>query len=275
LPTPVNHSFGIRIGDGVKLPDSLLVFERCGIHSSRKTNIHHRFLLSVNVGEPCDLILDGTRFTILQGQAVLVYPCQHHLFIHDQSGIARFMVSFEIELTSPMLPPRNRIFSIGPEEESIISMLVKSYLEEQDILSCSLLTSILLMTFQRQPPLNVKIPPVNQHTRFIDEVILFIQRRLEKSLNIHLLARQFNISTSHLRLRFRQSLGISLGQYLSDTRINRAMSYLCECDLNVKEVATKCGYKSIYSFGHTFKKRVGISPVKYRKSCRITGKFRA
>lgn len=272
LPLPVNYFSGIKIGDGVGLPDNLLIFQRCGF-SNQGANIHHRFLLSINLGEPCGLVVDGIRFTMLPGQATLIYPCQHHLFIHDQTGIARLMISFEIEKTSLMLPPQTRIFSIGPEEHSIISMLLKSYLEERDALSCSLLISLLLRTLQRQPHLNARSLPAHQHAKLIDEVIGFIQRHLDESLSIPKLARQFNISASHLRLRFRQDLGISLGRYLTEFRLNRAMGYLGECDMNVKEVAAKCGYSSIYSFGHTFKKHVGSSPVKYRRNCRKTSKI--
>ena len=59
------------------------------------------------------------------------------------------------------------------------------------------------------------------------------------------------------------------GQSISDTitmhRIESACQYLKHSTLSLKEISTKCGYANQYYFSNSFKKKLGISPSKYRE----------
>lgn len=268
LSRPLNYFSGMKHGVLQGLPENLLVFQRGDVAVNPMSGYqHHRFLLSVNLGETCELILDGVRFSMRQGSALLVYPNQQHIFIHDHPGIMRLMVSFEMDSKSALLPPKDKLFLVEAKELSILSMLLGYYLEEKDGLSCSLLLSLLLRQFKGQP----QMPSELRKLDMIDSVVLHIQSHMDKTLSIQKLAALFNVSASNLRLRFRKALGVSLGRYIADSRLNRARGYLGECDMKIEEIAARCGYHSLSAFGHAFYNRVGMSPLRYRQKTKSQG----
>lgn len=266
LPTPENFFLGCRIDGKLELPENILAFQRRGVQGPSAGNVHHRFLLSMNLGRHCGVLLDGARLIMPSESAILIHPYQHHLFIHDHPGIARLMISFELSRDSILPPPRNAMLTIGEEERQIAASILKSYMERKDPIEVSLSTALLLWALRRRAGGGgIARPPMARQPDIIDKVTRHIQKNLDSPLDIPTLAQRFNISASHLRMRFRRASGTSLGRYLIDSRLNRAMSLLAEGGLNVKEVAEKCGYASAFSFGHIFRKHAGVSPAKYRK----------
>lgn len=58
-------------------------------------------------------------------------------------------------------------------------------------------------------------------------------------------------------------------QYIRQFRIQKARNLLSADDVSVKEVAAQTGYRTIFYFSRDFKKATGISPLDYRRSCRL------
>jgi transcriptional regulator GlxA family with amidase domain len=79
-------------------------------------------------------------------------------------------------------------------------------------------------------------------------------------------ARQWSVSLSTLRRRFRAATGVPLHEYAIQGRIARARSLLGETDLPVKAVAEKLGYRDVYFFTRQFRQSVGVPPAAYRRS---------
>lgn len=98
---------------------------------------------------------------------------------------------------------------------------------------------------RRDAPLS---PPVKA-------VLNRINQELTRQLSIKLLAEGSGLSASHLRRKFREELGIALGDYLAERRLNAARRLLEETDEPVGRIAAACGYDSIYSFSRFFRKR--------------------
>jgi AraC-like DNA-binding protein len=72
------------------------------------------------------------------------------------------------------------------------------------------------------------------------------------------------LSQSHLCDRFRRATGLTPGEYLRHTRLNRAATLLGATELSVKEVWVRVGYNDGSNFSHDFKRQFGLSPVEYR-----------
>jgi AraC family transcriptional regulator of arabinose operon len=83
------------------------------------------------------------------------------------------------------------------------------------------------------------------------------------------LARDHGFGLSTLRRRFAKSMGVSIHQYTLQLRIMEARKLLGESTLPIKEIAERLGFEDVYYFGRQFKKQLGISPGKYRKSCQL------
>lgn len=64
---------------------------------------------------------------------------------------------------------------------------------------------------------------------------------------------------------FKKSEGISIEKFRSDLKIERAKELLEYGELNINEIASEIGYKSVSYFCTKFKKETGYTPLAYQK----------
>jgi AraC family transcriptional regulator len=94
------------------------------------------------------------------------------------------------------------------------------------------------------------------------EVIDSVSGRFPTSEEI---SAECGISAAHLRRSFKQTTGLTLHEYSTNARLNKAQTLLTETDLPLKEVAYRLGFSGSCTFSSTFKKAVGESPSFYRR----------
>lgn len=73
------------------------------------------------------------------------------------------------------------------------------------------------------------------------------------------------LSSSYLCTLFKNETGLTLNQYLTDFRIEKAKKLLTDPRYKIAEISAKVGYSDGNYFGKTFKKMVGVSPSEYRE----------
>ncbi len=93
-----------------------------------------------------------------------------------------------------------------------------------------------------------------------------IERELHQSLTGEVLAQRLGVSRPHLAATFRRHTGRTLHDYLTERRIARARELLHHSELNVGEIATRLGFKTIFHFSRVFKHETGQSPRHYRNA---------
>jgi AraC-like DNA-binding protein len=91
-----------------------------------------------------------------------------------------------------------------------------------------------------------------------------IERELHGPLTGELLAKHLGVSRPHLATTFRRHTGRTLHDYLTERRIARARELLQHSELNVGEIATRLGFKTIHHFSRVFKQETGQSPRAFR-----------
>jgi AraC-like DNA-binding protein len=101
--------------------------------------------------------------------------------------------------------------------------------------------------------------------KFIAAITQYLYNNIKKPIQIADIAEKMHISKSHLRNKFKDIMGLSIGKYLQNTRIHRACTLLSGSNANISEIALECGFDSLYSFSRAFKNEMGISPSMYRK----------
>ena len=74
------------------------------------------------------------------------------------------------------------------------------------------------------------------------------------------LARVSGVSAAHFARSFKEAFGVPPHRYLLTRRIERATALLREADLSVTEIAFQTGWKSLGTFGRTFRDVTGESP---------------
>src|SRR6478735_2137729 len=74
------------------------------------------------------------------------------------------------------------------------------------------------------------------------------------------LARVSHVSEAHFARSFKDAFGVPPHRYLLTRRIERATALLRDTDLSITDIAFQTGWKSLGTFGRTFRDVTGESP---------------
>lgn len=83
-------------------------------------------------------------------------------------------------------------------------------------------------------------------------------------ISIQKIATSLNLNRSYLSRIFKQSTGITIQNYLINTRISNAVTFLKRGD-SVQDVARQVGYADVFNFSKAFKAHTSIAPSKFSK----------
>lgn len=267
LPDPQNYYSGLLTKQRGNLPDSILIFHRQGICSfPREGSIHSRYLLNINIGAECTMFLDGKKVILEPGNAILVYPFQSHLFIHDTPEIFRLMIGFEIS-AAEFLPARHHVTPLSSNTATYLHQMMAEYLSRANATACSHLLCLILneLTLQAIPAVPVAHSP---RLKWLEDLCHYIHQHIQQPLAIEDLAHQFHVSASHLRLKFRRQTGMSLGTYITKAKMSKATQLLDTSTLTITQLSEQCGYESVQAFSRAFSREIGMSPLTYRQHSR-------
>lgn len=98
------------------------------------------------------------------------------------------------------------------------------------------------------------------------DALHYIQHSYAKDPSLKETADAVHISSAHLSRLFKSELDTSYSNFLTEIKLTHAMHLLLNTNLSVSEVAAQCGYQNSNYFCDAFKKLIGISPLKYKKS---------
>ncbi len=94
---------------------------------------------------------------------------------------------------------------------------------------------------------------------------LYALSRVEKNLQLGQLAADLYISKNYLGDSFKRETGLTLGQYITKIKMERAKIRLLNSDLKIYEIATDLGYKDAEYFSKAFKKYAGKTPKSFQE----------
>ena len=98
----------------------------------------------------------------------------------------------------------------------------------------------------------------------IRSAIDIITREYASNLTVEEIAGRLNVSRSYLSALFKEETTISVMQYITLMRMNRAEHLLRNTSMKVSEIAEAVGYHDASYFGLQFKKLYGMSPAQFR-----------
>jgi AraC-like DNA-binding protein len=98
----------------------------------------------------------------------------------------------------------------------------------------------------------------------------FIQTHAEEPLSLAQVVRHVNVSRFYFCKLFKKATGMTLTEYVSRVRIEKAKTLLMNRSLRISEIVFAAGFGSIPQFNSVFKRLVGIPPTEYRESLRLS-----
>ncbi len=100
--------------------------------------------------------------------------------------------------------------------------------------------------------------------RRLARVLDYMGTHVAEPLTLDELAGEAGVSKFHFCRLFRAATGLTPHAALVDLRLKEAKRLLLHTDLNVKEVASRCGFEHASHFATTFRRRFGSSPGAFR-----------
>lgn len=107
-------------------------------------------------------------------------------------------------------------------------------------------------------------------TQPVTQIKEYLNAHLGAEISLDTVAELTGYSKNYLCQIFRESTGMTINTYLNAARINKATELLVNTNMELTEIAEKCGYNSVHYFIKAFKKIIGIPPGSYRRS-ELTG----
>ncbi len=281
IPAVRDYFGGIAHSD-LLVPNHILFFSRLHRRDlpvvKRPIDHHHRFVLIVNLRTPGSLGIDRHVIRLPEKHAVFIFPHQFHGYLDTEEETMNWLfITFELDKPGPLEGFRNVRIPLSNDVLRMIDRLVGCYLgggagergvNNRLVLQTALLIDELLHSVN---PGTLREAPATIETRgqkLIERVHRVLFRRAGEKLSVAEVARELNLSESHLRTLFRRHIGYSLGRYIRESRLMKASGLIHNSDLNLSEIASQCGFDSIYTFSRSFKRAHGMSPSDYRRFLR-------
>ncbi|MEO9483038.1 MAG: AraC family transcriptional regulator [Ekhidna sp.] len=227
------------------------------------------------------LLSDGmNNQSVIGSEVVQKIKASANPFVGDEVAVRLICGHFEFD--SSMSDAFNRslpdVLLLRSEEikrnellRSILELIViesSSYLPGGDVLVSRLGEALfihLIRTYSELHKDQVGFLAAIQDER-ISAALKLLHESPEKEWKLGDLARKAGMSRTSLANRFREIVGETPMNYLTNWRVSLAKQMLKESNLQVKEIAFKIGYQSEAAFIRVFRSRLNTTPLKYRVS---------
>lgn len=244
-----------------------------------KRFLHHRYILILAVEGQGDVLIDDYAFNLDDGKGLMIFPGQIHNFENIAKDMKWSFSTFSIFAGAANLEPmRNRVFNMNDRTYKLSSDCLIFYLgavdgKTSDAMEMaftfgSLLNNMLEIVNDSAPSPLYKIDYDDNRRQLIKQVNDFIFAKISSPLTLKEVAKHVNVSESHLRSIFKDTLKVSMGKFIRYKRMNVASSLLRSSDMNISAIAKQCGFSSVYTFSRAFKAEAGVPPLKFRKKSR-------
>lgn len=91
-------------------------------------------------------------------------------------------------------------------------------------------------------------------------MLIYSKNKLNGRITLSELASFVNLTESYVSKLFKSETGVNLLSYVNMLKMEKAMDYLLDSNVMVKEVANKLGYDEQSYFNRIFNRYFGFSP---------------
>lgn len=274
---PVDLCKGIPASSAI-LPENITLFNRKHSNDLHDWSvIHYRYGILLCLEGEGIAVTDDIQHHLVPQTALVLFPHQPHYYINNHpQKINWWFIQLEMPLTPSFNQLKNTILKISSASMRMIEDLIESYQAQDGAPSAfqqnkiTLLTALLLNEFLIADHFtphyeDTEKTLAHKKSSIINQVNDYISNNLDRPITIENIAKEVTLSPSYLRDMYKKAIGISIHEYINQSKIRKAKKLLEISSLNITEVGTQCGFDTVYSFSRFFKNRVGVSPKRYQK----------
>ena len=108
----------------------------------------------------------------------------------------------------------------------------------------------------------------NENVAHISRAIGYLEANFYNDPTLAEAAEFVGLNKNYLSSVFHREAGKTFVQYSNNLKLKYAKNLLIASEMTVNEIYYKCGFRSISTFLHEFKKKYGVTPIKYRRNAR-------
>lgn len=113
---------------------------------------------------------------------------------------------------------------------------------------------------------NVVSKREEQAANLIHQAREYIDNHFDEDLTLDEVSRLINISPYYFSKLFKEEIGQSFIEYITNLRMEKAKTLLATTNKSMKEICSAIGYADPNYFSRTFKKNVGVTPTEYKEN---------
>lgn len=210
-----------------------------------------------------DINNDRTELMKVQKYYVLTFSANFLKELSDMLSFGSLSSTFETKKIT--VPESERSYF-----DEIFAALYREYSQTDDIYSIYFLKLYILEILLRLARYAAvssgdKTESNSQEAR-ICEVCRHICNYYNESITLADMARLAYMSPTYFSKKFKKVTGFGFNEYLNFVRVKIAINMLVQTNHSITEIAVYCGYQDSNYFGDVFRRIIGVSPSKYRKT---------
>lgn len=132
-----------------------------------------------------------------------------------------------------------------------------------EILRCNLIEIIILTMRKLDKKRNFEIGDAT-----CEQIKHYVCENYMNPVSLSEISREMNFSLPYLSKLFSEKVGIGFSEYLQNVRIEESLKILANTDAKLFEVARLVGYSDLKFFAKIFKKKMSMTPGRYRSLMR-------
>jgi len=245
------------------------------LFSTEKGRILHEYQLLYISGGKGSFVSGGQKKTqIKEGNMFLLFPGEWHNYMPDAStGWDEYWIGFnginiDNRIEHGFFSKEKPVFNVGIRDD-----IVQLYKQAIDIakeqntgfqqMLAGVVNYLLGLAYSQNKRSSFEDLKVIKQ---INTAKIIMYENFTGDITPEEVARRVHMSYSWFRRIFRQYTGFAPSQYLIELRLQRSKELLTNTMLTAQEIAFEVGFENPDYFSTVFKKKIGVTPIKYREN---------
>ncbi len=236
---------------------------------------YNNYITSTENRKPVDMItqITGILKTYYEGKTYFFEntPDEYIMLLAECSNLTRDKViagcleavqkEKDISVVIALSSLYNSCFNLHSAYEEVCSYISKKYLFENTLI----LKPEMFRSKNGQP---ADFNPGGDRSRYIRSAKKYIGSHYSENINLDDICSYAGISKNYFCHLFRSETGISIWEFLTEYRIEKAKELLAGSDMKNYEISYQIGYENPSYFSRIFRKLTGKRPSDYRNDIR-------
>lgn len=253
---------------GNGFPAKILTLNKC---KSILPHWHEHLELNLFLKGRGEVFCDGNRICVEKGGLTVSNSSQIHS-VYSERGVGFHALIVSPDLFSDIDFKDIVIQNHIKNDEFIIDCFTRmvneydNYKIGSDMVIKSLVYSLFAHLVRNYSTRSPEIAETHRaHLKRLDKVFNYISEFYNEDITSKTLAEMTYLTESYFCRFFKSITGLTVANYLSQYRVEKACYLLKKTDASISEISENVGFTDQNYFARVFKKIMGTSPTEYRK----------